>query len=197
MNDTEVINEVRARFGEVHMTMSLDTVLARGRTLRRRKKNRRRAAVAVTAAAVALAAVKIWPAGSPQASLAAWTVSKEPAGIVAVKINELSDPAGLQRTLRNEGVPAIVRFNGQDPPGCLIDPVDTPADYRRIFPFTNHPPSGVAFDINPSAIPRGAALWIEVSPETETTSGTVTSSSFGMRATQVYTGGQCPAPGRR
>jgi hypothetical protein len=129
MNDTEVINEVRARFGEVHMTMSLDTVVARGRTLRRRKKNRRRAAMAVAAAAVAL--------------------------------------------------------------------VDKTADYRRIFPFTNHPPSGVAFDINPSAIPRGAALWIEVSPETETTSGTVTSSSFGMRATQVYTGGQCPAPGRR
>jgi hypothetical protein len=61
MNDTEVINEVRARFGEVHMTMSLDTVVARGRTLRRRKKNLRRAAVAVAAAAAALAAVKIWP----------------------------------------------------------------------------------------------------------------------------------------
>ena len=197
MNDTDVINEVRERFGEIHMTTSLDTVVARGRTLRRRKRNRHKLAVAVAAAGVTFAAVKIWPDGSPGASLAAWTVSKEPAGIVAVTIRELNDPAGLQRTLRHDGVPAIVRFNGQNPPGCLIDTAGTPADYGRIFPHINHAQSAVAFDINPSAIPRGAGLWIEVSPETGTTSGTAGSYSFGMRAVQVYASGRCPAPGNR
>lgn len=198
MNDTDVINEVRERFGEIHMTTSLDTVVARGRALRRRKRNRYRLAVAVAAACVALAAVKIWPDSSPRASLAAWTVSKEPAGIVAVTIRELNDPAGLQRTLREEGVPAIVRFNGQNPPDCLIDPAGSPEDYGRIFPQINHAQSSaLAFDINPSAIPRGAGLWIEVSPETGTTSGTVRSYSFGMRAVQVYASGRCPAPGDR
>jgi hypothetical protein len=197
MNDTDVINEVRERFGEIHMTTSLDAVVARGRTLRRRKRNRHRLAVAVAAAGVALAAVKIWPDSSPGASLAAWTVSKEPAGIVAVKIRELNDPAGLQRTLRQDGVPAIVRFNGQNPPDCLIDPVGSPADYGRIFPHINHAQSAVAFDINPSAIPRGVGLWIEVSPETRTTSGTVESYSFSMRAVQVYASGRCPVPGNR
>jgi hypothetical protein len=195
MKDTDVINEARECFGEIHMSTSLETVVARGRILRRRKRNRYRAVVAVAAAGVVLAAVKIWPDASPHASLAAWTVSKEPAGIVAVNIRELNDPAGLQRTLRKDGVPAVVRFNGQNPPDCLIDPVGSPADYGAIFPYVNHAPSGVAFDINPSAIPRGAGLWIEVIPETGTTSGTVRSYSFGMRAIQVYASGRCAAPG--
>src|SRR5258708_3575132 len=120
MKDTDVINEARERFGEIHMSTSLETVVARGRMLRRRKRNRYRAVVAVAAAGVVLAAVKIWPDASPHASLAAWTVSKEPAGIVAVNIRELNDRAGLQRTLRKDGVPAVVRFNGQNPPDCLI-----------------------------------------------------------------------------
>jgi hypothetical protein len=99
VNDNDVISEFRARFDEVHMTTPVETVIARGRALRRRRR------------------------------------------------------------------------------------------------FTAHPASAVAFTINPAAIPAGAGGWIEVTPETSRSSGTVTSYSFGMRAMQIYVSGHCPAQG--
>jgi len=53
----------------------------------------------------------------------------------------------------------------------------------------------VAFGINPSATPAGAGLWIEVRPETHTSSGPLQHLSYGMRASQIYASGHCPARG--
>jgi hypothetical protein len=66
------------------------------------------------------------PAGSQSAKLTAWTVTKNPDGLVTVNLRELRDPAGLQRTLAADGVPASVvfqsrNFNGTTgyvPPAC-------------------------------------------------------------------------------
>src|SRR5271166_5267645 len=195
MNDNDVISEVRSGFDEFHMTTPVETVVARGRTLRRRRKSLRSLGAAIAAVAIVLAGAGIWRGSShPQAALAAWTVSKHSDGIVAVTIRQLSDPAGLQRALRSEGVPAIVRFSAQNPPDCLVDPTGTPADYARIFPFTKGGSSTVAFTINPVALPPGAGLWIEVRPETHSVSGGIQHFSYGMQAAQIYASGHCPAP---
>jgi len=46
-------------------------------------------------------------------------------GDIKVTIRELRDPAGLQRTLRADGVPASVTFAGQQNPACQGSPQGT------------------------------------------------------------------------
>jgi hypothetical protein len=190
MNDADVIREVRERFDEVHMETSLDTVVSRGRSLRRRKRLPGLAAAAAAAGCIALAVAGILPGTGPRAALAAWTVSKKPTGIVAVSIRQLSNPAGLQRTLREDGVPATVRFNGSTPQQCLIYPLTSPDVLRKVFP-SEYNGMTIAFTINPAAIPSGAALWIQVTPPSTNSSGV---SGSGMGAVLVYASGRCPAP---
>ena len=57
--------------------------------------------------------------GTSGTRLDAWTVTKNPNGIVDVTIRQLSDAAGLQAALRADGVPVRVAFQ----PGI---PSDTP-----------------------------------------------------------------------
>ena len=59
------------------------------------------------------------PSGhQPAAQPAAWTVATQADGNIRVAIRELRDPAGLQRTLRADGVPVSVTFTGQPNPAC-------------------------------------------------------------------------------
>jgi hypothetical protein len=48
---------------------------------------------------------------------AAWLVAKQPNGTIALTVRELSDAAGLQRTLRADGIPASVTF-ASHPSAC-------------------------------------------------------------------------------
>lgn len=192
MNDADVISEVRERFDQVHLETSIEAVASRGRSLRRRRRLPGLAAAVAAAGCIALAAARILPGTAPRASLAAWTVTKKPAGIVAVSIRQLSDPAGLQRTLREDGVPATVRFDGIIPPPCLMYPLTSGDVLRKIFP-SNYDGQTIAFTINPAAIPSGAAPWIEVIPSSTNSSGV---SSSGMGARLVYASGRCPAPAK-
>lgn len=86
---------------------------------------------------------------------------------------ELRDPAGLQRTLRADGVPASVTFIGQQNPACqpYPPPGNPPSSLRHPpfggplskvlgSPFSN--PPGDAMVIHPSALPSGAGLQIAV-----------------------------------
>ncbi|MBO0832910.1 MAG: hypothetical protein J2P29_13170, partial [Actinobacteria bacterium] len=92
-------------------------------------------AVALLTAAVAglaVAAALVLIPGAPhtsrgaRAQLAAWSVARRPGGLVLVTIQELRDPVGLSRMLRQDGVPANVRFlpndftptSGAIPRGC-------------------------------------------------------------------------------
>lgn len=69
--------------------------------------------------------------GPAPATLAAWTVTREPNGLVAVTIRQLRDPAGLWRMLRADGVPANVRF---------LSHSFTPTTSASAIPRACHPP---------------------------------------------------------
>ena len=59
------------------------------------------------------------PAGHPVASgshpatarLAAWVITRDPDGGITVNVNQMKNPAGLQATLRADGIPARVTFD--------------------------------------------------------------------------------------
>ena len=134
-------------------------------------------AAAAVAAAVALALVPGSPAGhhggQGGVTLAAWSVVKERHGVLRVTIRELRDPAGLWQALRENGVPANVRFLHHDfvpttsahdlPKGCLAPRMSDAANaglQEKIMPRTD-PQNGVAVTIRPSAIPQGIGLYLK------------------------------------
>jgi hypothetical protein len=131
-SDHDVLRAVSDSLSRVPMARPprAAAIMARGRARRRRRcAYGTTAALAAAAAAVTVTALPSGshPAGpvaspvtSPSASarLAAWTVTRKAGGDINVTVNELSDPAGLQRTLRADGVPASVTFLSQQNPAC-------------------------------------------------------------------------------
>ena len=133
-------------------------------------------------AAVIIGVIALLPA-SHQAShpvhaqLAAWTVVKQADGTVLVKIREFRDPAGLQATLRADGVPASVKFmpaNLADKgPWAIVHFKGNPCreysggEGQAQNVVTGGNPFKAGIFVHPSAIPRGAGVQI------------VTTSSFG------------------
>jgi len=118
MNDDELLARIREQRATIPMTVPLEKIIRRGRTVRAR---RRIPAVAILAAA-AIAAIVLQPSGHPAGTgiqLAGWTVAKQTDGTVDVSIRELHNPNGLQRALRDDGVRASIIFedsNGQPNP---------------------------------------------------------------------------------
>jgi hypothetical protein len=192
-SDTELLKAVRDSFAGARLAAPLDATIARGRRLRAR---RRAAGVTGVACAAAVAAgagaglagaLAASPATSPAVfhtpspatgapdRLAAWTVTRTPDGIVTILVRQLSDPAGLQRMLRADGVPANVRFQGgtlsDTPPlprGCKNPPMSDEANAKlqgRILgrPSGMGPPrSKVELAIHTAQIPKGIGLNITV-----------------------------------
>jgi hypothetical protein len=155
MSDTDVLSAARDSLSGVPVASppDVETIMARGRARRHRHRLIPGAAgTAAVAAGAALAVTTLAPASphaTPQASrrpaathLAAWTVTKLADGNISVTIRELTDPAGLQGTLRADGVPASVTFRNQPNPACRPYPGGTiawppqspPALLRQIFP---------------------------------------------------------------
>ncbi len=99
-------------------------------------------------AAVVLAVTALVPAGrQPTVQLAAWTVVREADGNVTVSIRELKDPAGLQSTLRADGVPASVTLINQQNPACQPYP-------GRNTPAGGHAPAEARCSPCPTRISR-------------------------------------------
>jgi hypothetical protein len=148
--------------------------------------------VAGVVAAVVLALTALAPSGrpaghQPTAQLAAWTVVRQADGNISVTIRELKDPAGLQRTLRADGIPASVTLVDQQNPASQPYPGGTPRQgatplLKRVFPVPYRnlslappraqatqgpppaPPSESIVVIDPSALPGHAGVQIGVSP---------------------------------
>lgn len=157
MTDEELMTMVREQRSSVPMTTPVDQIISRGRAVRTRRRMPGIAGAVAGAAAVALAVAALLPAGhqanrQPPMQLAAWTVVKHTDGTVVVTVRQLRNPAGLQRTLRADGVPATVTFSGYEPRACRNYPL-APALLHRIFRF-NQPP----LVIHPSALPDGLGV---------------------------------------
>jgi hypothetical protein len=154
-----------------------------------RPRHRRRFAFAVAgggllaagAAAAALALSAGGPAhpGAPLRSFvtAAYTVRPGQDGTITITIKELKDPAGLQRALAADGIPALVRYvpvrnlsgtyHGQTysgvSPVCQYYglPLAAGAEFKAVGPVVG---GGGLFWIRPSAMPKGTVVFIQDSP---------------------------------
>jgi len=160
MNDDELLTRVREQRTRIAMTVPVEQIIRRGSVVRAR----RRASGLAVLAAVMFAAIALLPSSHPSRrgiQLAAWTVVEHSDGTVGVTIRELRDPAGLQRRLRADGVPASVIF-GDQPNPCqsyghpeLLSNVVTPSTAPG-------QPQGVAIVmvLHPSALPSAAGVQI-------------------------------------
>jgi hypothetical protein len=190
MDEQDVFTSVKERFAGVHMTTPLDTVARRGRALRSRRLGTGLAGGAAAASGVALAVTSLMPGttavtsgvasvngprtaikgsdGAVKATLAAWTVTKRSDGAVAVMVRDLRDPAGLQRALRADGVPARVTYpQAHVPASChfydLASASATSALRSRVITepkFTLNLNKFANFIVHPSAIPHGAGVLV-------------------------------------
>jgi len=165
MNDDQLITAVKESVTGVHMHVPTEQIVSRSRAVRARRRIPGLAAAVAVVAGAAVAVTALLPAShqashQPSVQLAAWTVAKEADGTVSVTIRELHDPAGLQRTLRADGVPASVTFFGQLPRTCQRYPAGT-ALINRVF-TTRHAGRFPVMVIHPSALPGGAG--VEISP---------------------------------
>jgi hypothetical protein len=196
---------VKGSFAEVRADTPLTAIERRGRAVRARQR-RGLAGAAAAAAVVVLVLVLARQPGTgtrpvPSTHLAAWTVTEKPPGIIEIKIRDLKDPAGLQRQLRSDGVPAFVRFQNQNPPGCLNYPLSPARGQQlshKIFPQPDNAQEAddVAMVIDPAAIPAGVGLWIEFTPpQTQNHSNGQSVVSFGSAYGLVYASGHCPPGG--
>ena len=160
MNDDELITTLRESFTGVHATTPVEQIVSRSRKVRARRRIPRVAGALVIAGGAALAAVL--PASHQStAQLAAWTVVKRADGTIYVTINELRDPAGLQRTLRADGVPASVTFFGRENGSC--QPYTRGDETGLIGKIFAQPLGQInSAVIRPSAIPGGAG--VQISP---------------------------------
>jgi hypothetical protein len=82
------------------------------------------------------------------------SVVKHADGTVYVTIRELRDPAGLQRTLRADGIPASVTFSRHTNPACR------PYRYRGGLVVDGINPAPNVLVFRPSDLPAGAGWQI-------------------------------------
>jgi hypothetical protein len=182
---------VRESVTGVHMTIPAEQIATRGRTIRTRRRVPLLTGVLAGTAGAALAVTTMLSpghqAGRPVAAkLTAWTVTKQADGDIRVTVRELSDAAGLERTLRADGLPAAVRFQtDQLPlmkslrPGYQIIPGCqslSPSLSQLDSVFTFYPglddsgnwslgETSKALLIHPSALPDGAGVAIVAFPK--------------------------------
>jgi hypothetical protein len=164
MNDAELITAVRESFTDVRSTTPAAQIVKRGRAVRARRRVPGAAAVgAVAAAAVAVSVALAGshpPAGHPASGpgvvrLAAWTVTRQAGGSIKVTFREAADAAGLQRTLRADGVPASVTFTGRQNPACRPSTFSGSPSTPAGQPFRG-PVNGLIGGPGFSANPKGA-----------------------------------------
>ena len=177
MNDNELSTVVRESVADVHSATPVAQIISRGRAVRARRRTPALAGAAAVLAGTALAVTTLVPSGHPgvegsrhpgsplaNARLAAWTVAKQANGDIDIHIRQLKNPAGLQATLRADGVPVNVGFNGQSLKGtCQFYRMNNNV-LNAVAEVTSASSAdgGTLFVINPSALPAGAGLAMEV-----------------------------------
>jgi hypothetical protein len=179
MNDNDTLAAVRdslttakGSLTGVHMNTPAEVIAREGRARRRRRTCISLAGVTAAAAGTALAITALVVPGHPAsrsgsparhpgiARLAAWTVTRQANGDIRVTVRQLSDPSGLQSTLRADGVPASVTSVASPDPSCRRYPM-TQALFTSVFQAEKATGTGTTvLTISPSALPSGAGVWL-------------------------------------
>jgi hypothetical protein len=172
MNDNELITAVRESVADVHTVTPVAHVISRGRAVRARRQVPAMAGTLAMAAGTALAVTTLLPSGHPgllgsshpgrhpaTAQLAAWTVAKQVNGDIDITINQLQDPAGLQSTLRADGLPVTVSFSGSSL-SASCQPYDTGRDVLSAVAHFHTSDGRAYLVISPSALPSGTGVSI-------------------------------------
>jgi hypothetical protein len=125
MNDNELMTTVRERFDPMRMHIPAETIVARGRSLRRRRGAAVGGALAVAlGAGLAVPALTAGTASPEHATLAAWTVDNHHDDSIAVTIRELRDLPALQRALHAAGARVTITekkaFPDWSPNACSV-----------------------------------------------------------------------------
>jgi hypothetical protein len=141
MSDTDVLSAARDSLSGMPVAgpPDVEAIMARGRARRHRRMIPAVTGTLAVAAGAALAVTALGPANhqasrQPIVRLAAWTVTKLADGNISVTIRELKDPAGLQSTLRADGVPASVTLLDRQNPACQPYPGGIPVS-RPVTPL--------------------------------------------------------------
>jgi len=175
MNDNHTVAAVRDSLATakdslagVHMDTPLDAIARNGRARRRWHRLTGVTGAMAIMAGGALAVTTLAPTGqssspashAPAAQLAAWTVDRQANGDIKVNVRQLSDPAGLQSTLRADGIPANVSVLGHPEPSCRPYPMSQ-ALFTSVYHADKTAASGdTVLIIHPSALPSGAGVQI-------------------------------------
>jgi hypothetical protein len=169
MNDSELRTVVRESVADIHSITPVAEIVNRGRAVRTRRRIPGVAGAALTVAAgAALAVTTLVPSGHPglassghpdshpaSVRLAAWTVAKQANGDIDVTINQLKDPAGLQATLRADGLPVSVSFSGSTLNQSCEEYAASGSTLRAVAQFHSD-----YLAIDPSALPSGTGVRI-------------------------------------
>jgi hypothetical protein len=174
MNDSELSTAVLESVADIRSATPVDHIISRGRAVRARRRIPVAAGALTVAAGTALAVTTLLPtshpglsAGHPGAAtghsgsqpgtarLAAWTVAKQTDGDIDVTINQLKDPAGLQATLRADGLPVNVSFSGAPDSASCQPYTASLSGLRAIVKIKS---DGLVID--PTALPSGTGLSI-------------------------------------
>jgi hypothetical protein len=188
MNDEELAAVVKESVRGAHMNIPAEQIVRHSRAIRAR---RRMSILAggLTAAAAATTAAAVVLAGGPGAVpgqhaaghartvvTAAWTVREDADGTVIIYLRQYANPAGLQQTLRADGINAIIR---QVPsrtytlfkrtlklPACRYAATSNapPAVQAAVVTLTLPRQGGLAYIIHPDAMPQGSALFLAFLP---------------------------------
>ena len=179
MNDNDTVAVVRDSLATakdslagVHMDTPLAAIARNGRARRRWHRLTGVTGAMAVMAGAALAVTTLAPSGqsssasgrvasrAPAARLAAWTVDRQANGDIKVTVRQLSDPSGLQSTLRADGVPANVTVLGHPDPSCRPYPMSQ-ALFTSVYHADKTAASGdTVLIIDPSALPSGAGVQI-------------------------------------
>ena len=164
MNDEELITAVRESVTGVRMAIPEEQIARRSRAIRARHRIPAAAGALAVAAGAALAVTALVPSGHQpghpvSARLAAWTVARQANGDIDVTINELQDPAGLQSTLRADGLPVNVSFSGA-PLSASCQPYETSKDVLSAVVQLSSSGGSSYIVIDPSSLPSGTGMSI-------------------------------------
>jgi len=168
MNDDELITAVRESFTDIHSSTPAENIVSRSRAIRARRRIPAAAGALAVVAGVGLAVTALVPSGHQpghgvNARLAAWTVATQASGVIDVTVNQLQDPAGLQSTLRADGLPVNVSFSGA-PLSASCQPYDATRDILGAVVQLSSSGGSASFVIDPSALPSGTGVSIYDNP---------------------------------